>query len=664
MLDQAHPISIGHSRDSLLEEIGPAPELTLVRGLGNRGDDLILAGTRRLLAGHVYREIGIDELEAAEGDTALLLGSGAWCRPYHERMPTALGVVESRFDRVIVLPSSFDVAEDRVRAALDRSRATFFAREAESYRRIAGLCHARVAHDCAFFFDFGEYQQPGSGTLDAFRTDAEAASEGALPAGNDDISVTAPSLHDWLMAIAGHARVRTDRAHVMIAAALMGKEVEYAPGSYFKNDAVAATLPSALAVATRIDSGRAAPAPRTDTPPVAPARERLLAAARRGPVAPPVRQVDGGSRVCAAILTRDRPEHAPWSVRSVNSSGPGVRSLVLDNNSDPRARMTLDVLAENEDRCTVQHADRNLGCAGGRQLAATFAGEELILFLDDDAELLPGALELLVAELDAHPETQAVSPLVADPEGRVFHCGGSLELSADFAHFTLDGLGRAFDDAGVPASGQCDWIPGTAALVRRSLLEACPIDPAMTAYYEDNDWCLRVARLHREPFRRCREALAIHHGAARTPPTAGLARRDSVVQRIAAHARFLEVHGVLLHSGAHELRDLLDPSRPLDPATARLLLRLVTSYGPDWLLAEWVAGDLATVLARVAREREQRAALAAEARGNEEERAWLRQRHETLLHIEAGGWWRLRGRLLPVLRAADWARRTAGRVVR
>jgi hypothetical protein len=33
--------------------------------------------------------------------------------------------------------------------------------------------------------------------------------------------------------------------------------------------------------------------------------------------------------------------------------------------------------------------------------------------------------------------------------------------------------------------------------------------------------------------------------------------------------------------------------------------------------------------------------------------AWLRQRAETLACVEAGGWWRLRGRLLPVIRVGS-----------
>jgi chromosome segregation ATPase len=42
------------------------------------------------------------------------------------------------------------------------------------------------------------------------------------------------------------------------------------------------------------------------------------------------------------------------------------------------------------------------------------------------------------------------------------------------------------------------------------------------------------------------------------------------------------------------------------------------------------------------------------------EMTWLRQRSEMLTQIEQGGWWRLRGRVLPLLRAAAAARRVIG----
>jgi hypothetical protein len=37
--------------------------------------------------------------------------------------------------------------------------------------------------------------------------------------------------------------------------------------------------------------------------------------------------------------------------------------------------------------------------------------------------------------------------------------------------------------------------------------------------------------------------------------------------------------------------------------------------------------------------------------------AWLHRRHETLCRVEQGGWWRLRGLLLPLLTLAGRLRR-------
>ena len=159
----------------------------------------------------------------------VLQGSGAFCRPYHEVMPRALAVAELRFRRVIVLPSSFDTAEETVRDALARSRAIVFARERVSASKLVSLCDVRLAHDCAFFFDLARWRRDGSGTLNAFRTDPEATGLRALAPDNEDISATAPDLEAWLNRIAEHDLIRTDRAHVMIAAALMGKRVEFLP---------------------------------------------------------------------------------------------------------------------------------------------------------------------------------------------------------------------------------------------------------------------------------------------------------------------------------------------------------------------------------------------------------------------------------------------------
>jgi len=232
------PKGLEAQRQRILGLLAGAPDVALFRHRGNIGDELIVAGTRRLLADIPYREVGTWDMPDAGGHTALIVGSGGWCVPFHHQLPGALPLIEQRFARVIILPSTFDLAEPLVRQALERTKALVFARERRSYEQIRHLCQAELGHDCAFFFDFTPYRRPGKGRLIAYRTDGESARR-SLPEGNNDISLTCFGLDHWLWTIARHASVATDRAHVMIAAALLGKSVGYHGTMYHKVPAIA-----------------------------------------------------------------------------------------------------------------------------------------------------------------------------------------------------------------------------------------------------------------------------------------------------------------------------------------------------------------------------------------------------------------------------------------
>jgi hypothetical protein len=225
-------------RKKILELVADAPNVTFFRHRGNLGDELINSGVRQLLADIAYREVGTWNLQNAHGHTAVITGSGGWCVPFHHQLPGALPLIEERFKRVIILPSTFDLAEPVVRAALQRTKAIVFARERESYEQIRKVCHADLGHDCAFFFDFRPYLRPGRGHLTVYRTDGESV-RGQFPAENNDISVTCLGLDHWLWTIASYDMVETDRAHVMIAAALLGKHVIYHCTNYHKVTAIA-----------------------------------------------------------------------------------------------------------------------------------------------------------------------------------------------------------------------------------------------------------------------------------------------------------------------------------------------------------------------------------------------------------------------------------------
>jgi glycosyltransferase involved in cell wall biosynthesis/GT2 family glycosyltransferase len=388
-------------------------------------------------------------------------------------------------------------------------------------------------------------------------------------------------------------------------------------------------------------------------------------------------------RVAAVIVTHDRPELLSRALDSLElePEQEPIDVLVVANGcSDPVAR---EVATDCSRRLGVRlhSSGRNLGAAGGRRLGVELAAAELVLFLDDDAELMPGALAHLVAQLDEHPSAGAVTAAVVAPDGSVLHCGGTIEVSAELATFALSGVGVAVDSASVPPTGPTGWVPGTAVLIRRSLLTEFELDERMSAYYEDNEWCYRVVRDRPDAFRRCREALAIHHLerpqlGERTPEGAAL-----TVRMLTAHARFYERHRRLLVPWLFDVvPELRTADGTRDQAAARLLLEIVTAKGADWTLSAWSDGALAAVLDGPRREQELRRTqaalheawadgaqwkaeierLRAAIASREETLAFLQQRDATLCRIEQGGWWRLRDRLRPALRFYE-AVRSAGR---
>ncbi|PZR69019.1 MAG: hypothetical protein DLM63_02845 [Solirubrobacterales bacterium] len=380
--------------------------------------------------------------------------------------------------------------------------------------------------------------------------------------------------------------------------------------------------------------------------------------------------------VTAVVLTRDRPDDLARALESLDDTEVSLAILVIDNDSAPSAAERVAVTCAARPNVQLRRVERNLGCAGGRRLSSALANTKRVLFIDDDAALLPGALELLVADLDAHPEAGAVTATVIGPNGIVQHSGGSLEVSDGVACFDLIGPGVVPAPEALPPSGLAGWVPGTAVLVCRDLLEAFPIDEGMAAYYEDNEWCYRVSLDHPGIFRRSREALARHYLVGHEPGSGRFGRRAQV-ERLAACARFYARHGVLLGPWLFdELPELTAADGTRDLAGVRLLMEIILAKGVEWTEAAWLDGGLSGLisarrwrvelaqshseLARLQGKLREREATLAQMQDELREQvatlAWLSSRHETLGRVEQGGWWRLHGRVLPAIRLLQWLR--------
>ncbi len=599
------------SRKEILEAIGRPRNLTFIRGAGNRGDQLIDAGTRRLLADLSYREISLSEATHASGHTALLAGGGAWCEPFQGVMSRVLELIEARFERVIVFPSSFDVSTQSVRLALSKTRALVFCREAESFRQVREVCQARLALDAAFFFDYAPYAFPGQGTLDAFRTDVESAGLLPIPIRNHDVSLQCDSLDEWLWTISRFATVRTDRAHVMIAAAMLGKRVEYLPSSYHKVPGIAEYALSKFPLRRIIVPTPTAPPPRrrkslfeAPTTDVNDFRRRLTDAARNSLSLLPglVNQTGGSPRATIVVLSWNRLERTRALLASLSQHvRMPYRLLVIDNNSAPEVREGLKQAVEEQKGAELILLDRNLGCAGGRQLSLRYVDTEYVVFLDNDVEVFPGTLEHLIRELDEHPDTVGSGAEVVLPSGRVQWCGGNFWVKDGVLEHQLLGEGLPFGDPLIGESGECGWIGGAAGAYRREIFDEFPIDTEMAGYFEDIEWCYRVSDARGGKFRRVVEALALHHPETKT--RAGASPGDIIrtlpFVESAAHIYFQ--HGLILEDLFSFVSELSDPETGRDLAAAKLFLELTHSKGGVWLLLNWLEGNLSPLFQGVTR---------------------------------------------------------------
>jgi exopolysaccharide biosynthesis predicted pyruvyltransferase EpsI len=207
---------------------------------GNCGDGLIYLGLRQLCADY---SIGFTELlypRPAAGNTLFALGCGNLCKPFHFQVDKIKRYLDS-FGRVYLLPCSMDPSCEEVADFLKclPPHATIFCRERYTFEKVRALVHEGVAvymdHDLALEAGYDAWKQDGCGTLNAFRTDQESLGR-KVPADNMDVSLWGGSDDGELLprTISQYRIVHTDRAHVAICAAMLGKELHVYPNNYHK----------------------------------------------------------------------------------------------------------------------------------------------------------------------------------------------------------------------------------------------------------------------------------------------------------------------------------------------------------------------------------------------------------------------------------------------
>ncbi len=264
---------------SYLKELSAAGPLFYCPNGGNAGDSLIATATfqlfeREQIPFHLVKRNGFDPA----GKIVLYAGGGNLVPEYFE----ARQFIErhhQQVEKMVILPHTIFGNEDLLEAL--GSNVDLFVREETSFehvKRHAPQANVFFADDLAFGLDVesicatdcvlpyrhiplkrvvrrnavlwreGVCRSFGKKVLSCFRTDKERT-DMRRPFGNVDLSklfkcgteTPGSALCATSMVfrfINQYEEVRTNRLHVAIAGALLGKQVKLYPNSYFKNEAV------------------------------------------------------------------------------------------------------------------------------------------------------------------------------------------------------------------------------------------------------------------------------------------------------------------------------------------------------------------------------------------------------------------------------------------
>jgi len=208
---------------------------------GNYGDSLIWHGTKRLLLSLNISECCVD-ISSPKYNDVLFIDGGGNLVDYYSDVRDFLIKKPTLYSEIVILPHTiFGEKQIEILNNLS-SKLTVFCREKISAKFLGDkLTHGKVYlwHDCAFYNEFSQILV-GNGVLNAFRSDNESILN-ALPESNNDLShngyATKP-LDELIGILQKYAQVNTDRLHIAIGSALLGKQVKLFPNSYYKNKAV------------------------------------------------------------------------------------------------------------------------------------------------------------------------------------------------------------------------------------------------------------------------------------------------------------------------------------------------------------------------------------------------------------------------------------------
>lgn len=199
------------------------------------------------------------------------------------------------------------------------------------------------------------------------------------------------------------------------------------------------------------------------------------------------------------IATLGRQEHLTNALKSLRTSAvPPDEILIVDGSADSEARG----LTERENSCTsylVKHIQSAPGLTRQRNTGTAVASSDVVVFLDDDAQVPEHALQE-IKEAYKDPEIVGATARIVEPYGNAV--GGKISRLRQL--FNLGGAPGTFTSAGFPRRLQnetvrqdIEFMQGAFMTARAEEARQIGFDEALAGYglAEDEDFSYRLSRL-------------------------------------------------------------------------------------------------------------------------------------------------------------------------
>jgi len=246
------------------------------------------------------------------------------------------------------------------------------------------------------------------------------------------------------------------------------------------------------------------------------------------------------------MVTHNAPAWARRALRGLlDATDPCYELIVVDNASSDG---TAELLAREVHQAAVVLNERNRGFGPANNQGASRAVGRYVLFLNNDALVLPGWLPPLLQRAESDVRIGAVGPRLLNLDGSL-QLAGALVARSGSTHEL--GYGEPADAPEYGFSRVVDYLSGACLLVRRSAFEEIGgFDAAYgLGYFEDADLCLSLAQ---HGYR------VVYEPRSSVTHVRGASPRSEALSALAVRNRSL-----FRRRWSHLLR-----SRPLSPLTA------------------------------------------------------------------------------------------------